>query len=294
MKSLHFLFFTILFSFFTQIVSGQTNKPCNNFDCAYKKAENFLKQAAYQKALDNLDSAEGYLTDTNTKEKEQIKQLRRQLFVAIEKEKEEAKRARDEAEKQKRIVEQKTKELELALAKNEKIIKALYFYKDKYALVYQYSGEYSKDFSRDFDVHYGFYFIDKDGNEVFKDKMFDIAFPFDDDIDLAKVKVNETDSIYSFLDTLGSLYPLATKIESLHSNITAIDLTNQKLDKFPEVLYKNTQLKIIILRYNQLTMIDNELKNLSNLSVLNLKGNSISEIEQNRIKKLLPNCKIEF
>jgi hypothetical protein len=39
-----------------------------------------LKKKEYQKALDNLDSAEGYLTDTNTKEKEQIRQLQR-LFV---------------------------------------------------------------------------------------------------------------------------------------------------------------------------------------------------------------------
>ena len=85
MKIQLLLLFTIHLSLFT--LKGQTNKPCNNFDCAYKKAENFLKQAAYQKALDNLDSAEGYLTDTNTKEKEQIKQLRRRLFVAIEKEK---------------------------------------------------------------------------------------------------------------------------------------------------------------------------------------------------------------
>ncbi len=88
MKIHHLLLITIHLSLFTQMVFGQTNKPCNNFECAYKKAENFLKQAAYQKALDNLDSAEGYLTDTNTKEKEQIKQLRRRLFVAIEKENE--------------------------------------------------------------------------------------------------------------------------------------------------------------------------------------------------------------
>ena len=91
MKLHYLLLITIHLSLFTLKVSGQ-NKPCNNFDCAYKKAENFLKQAAYQKALDNLDSAEGYLTDTNTKEKEQIKQLRRRLFVAIEKEKEDAKK----------------------------------------------------------------------------------------------------------------------------------------------------------------------------------------------------------
>ena len=91
MKLHYLLLITIHLSLFTLKVSGQ-NKPCNNFTCAYLKAENFLKQAAYQKALDNLDSAEGYLTDTNTKEKEQIKQLRRRLFVAIEKEKEDAKK----------------------------------------------------------------------------------------------------------------------------------------------------------------------------------------------------------
>ena len=83
MKLHYLLLITIHLSLFTYAPSvfGQQNKPCNNFDCAYLKAENFLKQAAYQKALDNGDSAEGYLTDTNTKEKEQIKQLRRRLFV---------------------------------------------------------------------------------------------------------------------------------------------------------------------------------------------------------------------
>ena len=113
MKFHYLLLSTILFTLSTIKVFGQTNKPCNNFDCAYKKAENFLKQAAYQKALDNLDSAEGYLTDTNTKEKEQIKQLRRRLFVAIEKEKEDAKRARDEAKRQTEIAKKALAQVEI-------------------------------------------------------------------------------------------------------------------------------------------------------------------------------------
>ena len=50
MKLHYLLLITIHLSFFsTPSVFGQQNKPCNNFDCAYKKAENFLKQAAYQK-----------------------------------------------------------------------------------------------------------------------------------------------------------------------------------------------------------------------------------------------------
>ena len=75
---LYMTLFALCFALFcTPSVFGQqTIKPCNNFACAYKKADNFLTAKQYQKALDNLDSAEGYLTDTNTKEKEQIKQLR--------------------------------------------------------------------------------------------------------------------------------------------------------------------------------------------------------------------------
>jgi tetratricopeptide (TPR) repeat protein len=130
MKIHHLLLYTILFSLFTQNVSGQTNKPCNNFDCAYKKAENFLKQDAYQKALDNLDSAEGYLTDTNTKEKEQIKQLRRRLFVAIEKEKEKAKKATVEAERQYKIAQREKQKADILLENMKKYNKRLSVYRE--------------------------------------------------------------------------------------------------------------------------------------------------------------------
>ncbi|MBL7817504.1 MAG: leucine-rich repeat domain-containing protein [Saprospiraceae bacterium] len=114
MKKQHFLLLLIAFLLWISLpsVMGQ-NKPCNNFDCAYKKADNLLKNKEYQKALDNLDSAEGYLTDTNTKEKEQIKQLRRRLFVAIEQEKEDAKRARDEAKRQTEIAKTALAQVEI-------------------------------------------------------------------------------------------------------------------------------------------------------------------------------------
>jgi Leucine rich repeat len=74
-------------------VSGQKN--CNNFACAYLKAENFLNSKEYLDAFINMESAEGYLTEKDTREKEDIKKLRKKLFNAIEKEKEDAKSARD-------------------------------------------------------------------------------------------------------------------------------------------------------------------------------------------------------
>jgi hypothetical protein len=113
MKLSDLLFFIILFTLCGIKVSGQTTKPCYDFDCAYKKAESLLNASKYQSALDNLDAAEGYLTDKNTKEKEQIKQLRRRLFVKIEQEKEFAKKARNEAKKQTNIAKKALAQVEI-------------------------------------------------------------------------------------------------------------------------------------------------------------------------------------
>jgi hypothetical protein len=85
------LYLLLIVGALSTTATAQTgNKPCNNYACAYKKAELLFKQASYQKALDNLETAESYLTDSRTKEKAALKQLRRQLFVALEKEKQEA------------------------------------------------------------------------------------------------------------------------------------------------------------------------------------------------------------
>jgi leucine-rich repeat protein SHOC2 len=93
---------------------------------------------------------------------------------------------------------------------------------------------------------------------------------------------------------LGNLYPLVKRVEQLNDKVTALDLTNSSISNLPLFVYKNTQLKIILLGFNNLKSIDSEFKNLTNLSILNLKGNLIPIEEQEKIKKLLPNCKIEF
>jgi len=45
---------------------------------------------------------------------------------------------------------------------------------------------------------------------------------------------------------------------------------------------------------NQLTTLPEEIKNLHNLEKLYLGGNNFSRTEKKRIKKLLPNCKINW
>ncbi len=69
---------------------------------------------------------------------------RRQLFVAIEKEKEDAKRARDEAKRQTEIAKNALAQVEIekqtAIAAEKKakaVLDKIYFYDDKFGLAYQ-------------------------------------------------------------------------------------------------------------------------------------------------------------
>ena len=277
MKLHYLLLITIHLSLFcTPSVSAQ-NKPCNNFTCAYLKAENFLKQAAYQKALDNLDSAEGYLTDTNTKEKEQIKQLRRRLFVAIEKEKEDAKRARDEAKRQTGIAQKALAQADNARQKAQDVLDKIYFYDGKFGLAYDKVKE-----------KYGF--IDKDLN-IKIDFIYEEALPFDRD-DYSKVKLNGD---YFLIDTFGNNYKLATDINHLDSNITALDLRGTILKEIPQLVFQHSQLRILLMRiippsYKQSNLPPEigKLINLTDLGLSNLRLTSIPvEIEKlNNLHKL--------
>ena len=263
MKIHHLLLFNLLFSFFTPKLSGQTNKPCNNYDCAYKKAETFLKNKEYQKALDNLDSAEGYLTDTNTKEKEQIKQLRRRLFVAIEKEKEDAKRARDEANRQTAIANVEKTKAKVAEAKAKAVLDKISFYDGKFGLASQ-----KNQFRQ---IQYGF--IDKDLNTKI-DFKYDEVLPFDY-TGFAKVR---NGNVYYLVDTMGIEYKLGMDTSQLDVSMTALDLRNKKIKEIPLSVLQYTQLEVLILGNNQINSLPTEFGQLTHLTNLNLNGNHLSSL----------------
>jgi hypothetical protein len=121
MKKIHHLLLslTLLFSLFTLHLQGQ--KPCNNYACVIEKVERLMKQSQkdYKAILDNLDSAEGY-PDSKA---EQIRGLRRQAFILIEKEKDEAKKAKEDAEIQKKEAERQTLIAKLEKLKSDSLIK---------------------------------------------------------------------------------------------------------------------------------------------------------------------------
>jgi Leucine-rich repeat (LRR) protein len=276
-------------------------QQCRDYACVIAKVEKLIKQNQkdYKAILDNLDSAEGY-PDSKA---EEIRGLRRRVFVLIENEKNEAKRARDEAkkalaqveiEKQKAIAEKRYAQVAEAKAKNAQsetvialnqikierqtaiaektkaqaaeakakaVLDKIYFYDDKFRLAYD------KD-----NKNYGF--IDKDLN-IKIDFKYDEALPFDN-TGFAKVKKRNA---YYLIDTTGTIeYKLATDINQLDSNITALDLRNKELTKIPPSVFQQIQLKVLLLGSNQLTSLPSEFAKLSNLTSLGLSSNRLTSL----------------
>lgn len=137
-------------------------QQCRDYACVIAKVEKLMKQTQkdYKAILDNLDSAEGY-PDSKA---EQIRGLRRRVFVLIENEKNEAKKARDEAKKEKDRADLKTKETEQALLKSDSLFKVVENQKRKAQAVldkiYFYDGKFGLAYSGGENGRYGF--IDKD------------------------------------------------------------------------------------------------------------------------------------
>jgi hypothetical protein len=93
MKVLHFLLpFVFCLIAFTPLVAQQ----CSDYSCLIKKVGKALIDKKYKVAFDNLEAADGH----PNKDFAQIAKLRKQLFDAIEKEKEDAIKARDESKEQ--------------------------------------------------------------------------------------------------------------------------------------------------------------------------------------------------
>ncbi len=145
-----------------------------------------------------------------------------------------------------------------ALALANKIINALYFYKDSLALAYK-------------NGYYGF--INKKG-EIVIDYYYWEALPFDN-TGYARVKKN---NIAYLIDTKGVEYQLATELNQLNSNILALDLSNKQLDSFPRAILEHPQLKVLLLSDNQLDSLPAAFGNLAALQLLDLSSNRLTSV----------------
>jgi Leucine-rich repeat (LRR) protein len=100
------------------------------------------------------------------------------------------------------------------------------------------------------------------------------------DIDQLFLNNNQLTSIP---ETIGSLYKMRE-----------VYLDDNQLTSLPESIGNLTDLETVWLENNQLTSLPASIGNLTNLNNLRLKGNPIPPAEVERIRRLLPNCEIQF
>ncbi len=189
------------------------------------------------------------------KSKAGIKKQAKELMEASRLRKE-ALLMKTEAEKQRIIaLEQKQvaiKQQALARLKEfemSKILKAIYFYDNKYSLSNK-NGLFG--------------FIDKEGNTKIEFK-YEQANSFDQ-TGFAKVK---RDRKYFLIDTTGTEYLLALNLNKLNKNAEAIDLRGWELSRFPRKLLRHPQLQIILIGDNNIVTIPDKVdKVLPNCKII--------------------------
>ncbi len=199
------------------------------------------KEENIKQAQINLDALENDLIIKET-----------QLNTAIEQ--------LDEEQKQKLI----------AYERNEKLVAAFYFYKDRLALAY---GE------REFGVK-KFGFINKSG-DVIIDYKYEKAEQFDELTGFAKVSKSGNNYL---LDIQGKEYPVAYHIDELKSNTLALDLRGENTFKdFPKEIFEHPQLEIIFLdnvikNIKKPISINDNIQKFKDLKFLSLKNCDVNNI----------------
>jgi Leucine-rich repeat (LRR) protein len=73
-----------------------------------------------------------------------------------------------------------------------------------------------------------------------------------------------------------------------------LDLQNNQITSVPDSIGQLQKLEYLYLHNNQLTALPDSIGQLQSLKRLDLDNNQLSKNEQQRIKKLLPNCEIYF
>ncbi len=222
----------------------------------YDKIEALKKQAddAKAAALRNLETGKKATEAALAAEKKTSETL-----LLVEQQRETALAEKEKAETAKQLALIEKEKAQTAEKKTTAVLNKIYFYTEEFGLAYDQSSNL-----------YGF--IDKNLKTkiVFK---YTEALPFQY-IGFAKVK---RDNQYFLIDTLGKEYPLATELDQLSPEITALDLRLKKLTKIPSAVKKSVNLKILLLGSNQLTSVAG-LEKLTNLIELDLFGNQLTSV----------------
>lgn len=266
--------FVFTFIFSTMLFAQSTYQEAIELGDAAFKTENYRAAINYYFAAEAFDPTKKSIT------KEKVDTV----FDRIERLKNEAENAKQEAIRQKqqadiekqRATEEKFK-AQASNRKSLKLIKALNFYDDKFALI---------------PGNIYFEFIGPDGETKFSNKYTD-ATPFNK-YGFARVVKQELDTTINdyvkreyLIDTLGNEYRVTYTLEELNDDIEAVDFSYQRTDSFPTELFQYPQIKILIfsrnfaLREKNWETLPEDIHRLSNLEYLSIKQHQLKYLPKN-------------
>ncbi|MCU0354852.1 MAG: leucine-rich repeat domain-containing protein [Cytophagales bacterium] len=85
-----------------------------------------------------------------------------------------------------------------------------------------------------------------------------------------------------------------TAVATHNKTLLFLDVRRNRLESLPAEIGNLTFLQELNLRDNSLTKLPAEMAQLKHLQVLNLAGNPIADAEKDRIRRMLPNCRVYF
>jgi Leucine-rich repeat (LRR) protein len=113
-------------------------------------------------------------------------------------------------------------------------------------------------------------------------------------------RIEKFPKVLSKLETLDEISLSSNRLKYVGSeigklkNLRILILNFNQLTELPKEIGKLENLMYLEIGNNKLTTLPEEIKYLTNLQELHIERNNISETEKERIKKLLPKCKIHF
>lgn len=245
------------------IAERKTREALNSDNLAQVEKQKALKAKSTAEQSDSIAQVEKQKAIDARKLAETQKKLAEQNLIEVEKQKEFVEIARDKTDSALAVIKKEQ-------TKNEKIIDAFYFYKDKFTLAYKNNK---------------FGFINKEG-EVVIDYKYSSAKQFSNN-GYAEVKKEYTSYL---IDTIGEEFKVAYKLENLTPTIEALYLKKEKMQELPTKVFNHTQLKILIVENSEnLTDLDMEkLKN--NIPNCKIVLNESFERTRYRFNKCPPYC----
>lgn len=299
------------------LIATQTYSQCPKYNQAIEAGKIFLTQKAFDKAIVEFQAAQIAARECKQSKgepaillKKAFDGIQKQRDRAIEAgkkallEKQSAIKAKEQAElarlqadssraKANRLrnlaVEQRKKAIILKkdLSKkndqSKKLVKGIYFYGNNYGLAYNKKSQ-------------RFYYFDTLGKAHFQEEnlSFYQANQFNR-FGYARVKVEKTTLYPSYIDTLGTLYPIAEKKYQINEKTIFIHFSDKNLNRIPSDVWrkgiiesplgdKTSSIKSLELRNNHIYRISNKIQGLKQLEVLDLADNSLWRLPKSIIE----------